>query len=216
MWLQFVNNVNFDLIMIYVHVTLFLHTIHRGVNGMKSLSRSTFVMFIFDLLVLSLSTTYWYNYFKLPENIQELSVFLVMLSGLFVLFLKGNYKIREFNVNLKNTYLLFEGCVLFHIPITILLLAFANQSIALKFVAFNLLSTFVILRIYRALFHFYLFKLKRTKNILIIGTDKNAKLIADEIINKKALRMNIVGFVRDTESETEFVGNENYKIFNPL
>lgn len=119
---------------------------------MKSLSRSTFIMFVFDLLVLSISSTYWYNYFKLPENIQELSVFLVMLSGLFVLFLKGNYKIREFNVNLKNTYLLFEGCILFHIPVAILLLAFANQSVALKFVLFNLLSTFVILRIYRALF----------------------------------------------------------------
>ena len=34
-----------------------------------------------------------------------------------------------------------------------------------------------------------------------MGTNKNAKLIADEIMAKKALRMNVVGFVKDTNDD---------------
>ena len=77
----------------------------------------------------------------------------------------------------------------------------------------NLLTVFVILRIYRALFHIYLFKFKKIKNVLIIGTNANAKLIADEITNKKALRMKVVGFVNDMENEEEFVQTQKTKIF---
>ena len=49
--------------------------------------------------------------------------------------------------------------------------------------------------------YYYLFNFKRVKNILIIGTNKNAKLMADEILAKKALRMNVVGFVKDTNDD---------------
>lgn len=179
---------------------------------MKLLSKSTLIMFLFDLIVFTVSTTFWYAVFMLPLEFLDITVFLTVLSGVMVLFLKDNYKIREFNTTLKNYYLLFEGIVFSQIPAAILLLIFVPGAGVFEFILANLVTVFVILRIYRVLFHYYLFNIKRTKHVLIIGSDKNAKLIADEIINKKALKMNVIGFVKDTEAE-EVLDEGNVKIF---
>ncbi len=173
----------------------------------KSLSKSTYIMFLFDLLVFSLSTYYWYTHFDLPMYL-GIPIALIVLTGLVSLFLKANYKIREFNITKKNTYLLFEGVVFAHIP-ALFLLFFVSGLTVEKFLIANILTIFLILKIYRALFHYYLFNIKRTKNILIIGTNRNAKIIAEEINNKKALKMEVVGFVEDTQSNEEKVINEN-------
>ena len=170
-------------------------------------------MFIFDLITISVSSIFWYDRLGLPDDLLNLSVMLIVLTGLISLYLKGNYRIREFNLTLKNTYLLFEGVVFAHIPTAFLLLLFSENTKTFSFLLMNLLTVFVILRIYRALFHIYLFKFKKIKNVLIIGTNANAKLIADEIINKKALRMKVVGFVNDMENEEEYVQTQNTKIF---
>ena len=170
-------------------------------------------MFVFDLLIFLISTTVWYYVFALPSEFLDLTVFLTVLSGVSVLFLKDNYKIREFNTTLKNYYLLFEGIVFSQIPAVILLLIFAPDTQVFEFILANLLTIFVILRVYRILFHYYLFKIKRIKNVLIIGADKNAKLIADEIVNKKALKMDVIGFVKDVEND-EIIEPENFKIFD--
>lgn len=179
---------------------------------MKLLSKSTLLMFLFDLIVFTVSTTFWYAVLMLPLEFLDITVFLTVLSGVMVLFLKDNYKIREFNTTLKNYYLLFEGIVFSQIPAAILLLIFVSGAGVFEFILANLVTVFVILRIYRVLFHYYLFNIKRTKHVLIIGSDKNAKLIADEIINKKALKMNVIGFVKDTEAE-EVLDEGNLKIF---
>lgn len=178
---------------------------------MKQLSRSVLLMFIFDLSVFAVSTVYWYSYFNLPTYLKELAVALILATGIFSLYLKDNYKIREFNITGKNTYLLFEGVFFAHIPAAILFL-FANNFQTGLFITVNILTIFAILRLYRALFHIYLFKLKKAKNILILGTGKDAKLIADEIINKRALKMNVVGFYEDSEDENVALA-DNTKIF---
>ena len=161
-----------------------------------------------------LSTTIWYTYFIMPVDFLDITVLLTVLSGLTVLFLKDNYKIREFNVTLKNYYLLFEGVVFSQIPAAILLLTFIQTPRTFEFILANLLTIFVILRVYRVLFHYYLFKVKRVKNVLIIGAGKNAKLIADEIMNKKALKMNVVGMIEDDEDEKDFIQSSNLKILS--
>ena len=183
-----------------------------GVNYLKLISKSIVVMFLFDIVAFLVSTVFWYDYFKLPFEFLDWTVMLTVLSGVAVLFLKDNYKVREFNVTLKNYYLLFEGVVFANIPAAILLLMFADNTKSLEFILANLLSVFVLLRTYRILFHYYLFNVKREKNILIVGTDKNARLIADEIINKKALRMNVVGFVQDNEGEDLIESGANISV----
>lgn len=175
------------------------------------LSKSILIMFLFDIAVMVASTTFWYSGFGLPENLLDMTVLITALSGVAVLFLKDNYKIREFNTTLKNYYLLFEGIVFAHIPTAILLLTFTNSADTFEFILANLLTIFVVLRIYRLLFHYYLFNIKKVKNVLIIGNDKNAKLIADEIMAKTALKMNVVGFVEDIESE-DYIPDRHLKV----
>ena len=168
-------------------------------------------MFLFDMAVMLVSTTFWYAGFGLPENLLDMTVLITVLSGIAVLFLKDNYKIREFNTTLKNYYLLFEGMVFAQIPPAILLLTFTHDANTFEFILANLITIFIALRIYRILFHYYLFHIKRTQNVLIIGNDKNAKLIADEITAKKALKMQVVGFIEDTESE-DYIPESSLKV----
>ena len=181
---------------------------------MSSLSRSTIIRFIFDLVVIVSSTNFWYSYFNLSSQAKVFTVILLAIVGVSTLFLKAHYKIREFNINIKNTYLLFEGVVLAHIiPISCLLYKIPNGNI-LKFSTLNIITIFACLWVYRVLFHFYLFNFKKVKNILIIGTNKNAKIIATEIKNKKALKMKVVGFLEDTISKENFALDNSDKVFN--
>ena len=167
----------------------------------KTLSKSVIIMFLYDTLIFGLSSYYWYVKFNLTHKMLIPTVLLIIATGLFTLFLKANYKIREFNNTLKNCYLLFEGVIFSQIP-TAILLAFFNLNFSLaKFLVVNTITIFALLKLYRMIFHYYLFNFKRVKNILIMGTNKNAKLIADEIMAKKALRMNVVGFVKDTTND---------------
>ncbi len=183
---------------------------------MKSLSKSTKVMFIFDLLVLFISTCYWANFFNYTSKAITFLSILVVFIGLIVLYLKGNYKIREFNITLKNTYLLFEGIVMTHVLPSIYLVIFAASiTDTLKFLTMNILTIFVLLRIYRAFNHVYLFKMKRVKNILILGSDERARIIADEIQSKFALRMKVVGFVQK-DSNTEFISDDQVPVYKNI
>ena len=119
----------------------------------KTLSKSVFIMFIFDLLILFLSTLMWAYKFSYSAKAIIFLTLSVVVVGLIVLFLKGNYKIREFNITGKNTYLLFEGIVMMHVIPALYLLIFASSvGTTLEFLFANILTTFVCLRIYRALF----------------------------------------------------------------
>ena len=183
----------------------------------KTLSKSVFIMFIFDLLILFLSTSIWAYMFNYSIKAIIFLTLLVVTVGLIVLFLKGNYKIREFNITGKNTYLLFEGIVMMHVIPALYLFIFASSvNETIEFLLANILTTFVCLRVYRALFHLYLFKIKKTKNILILGTDKRARVIADEINNKYALKMSVVGFVQEGNSTEEFTADKNIPVYENL
>ena len=174
-------------------------------------------MFIFDLLILFLSTLMWAYKFSYSAKAIIFLTLSVVVVGLIVLFLKGNYKIREFNITGKNTYLLFEGIVMMHvIPVLYLFIFASSVGTTIEFLFANILTTFVCLRIYRALFHIYLFKIKKTKNILILGTDKRARVIADEINNKYALKMSVVGFVQNENCAEEFITDKNLPVYKNL
>ena len=183
----------------------------------KSLSKSTWMMFIFDLIILSLSTYVWANQFGYTPKAILILCIMVASIGFFVLYLKGNYKIREFNINFKNSYLLFEGIVMTHVlPIFYLVIFAASVTDTLRFIAMNILTIFVLLKTYRVFYHLYLVKLKKVKNILILGTDERAKVIADEIQSKYALKMNVAGFVQEGDNEEDFVYDGKVPVFkNP-
>ena len=165
----------------------------------KSLSKSTSIMFLFDLLVFAFSTSIFYGALCGQNDFCRLNICvaaLVVVAGLFSLFLKGQYKIREHRLTGWNAYRLFEGVVFAHIIPAIVLFFFISKLALIKFLGLNICAIFLCLYIYRLGFHYYLFHLKREKNILILGTDERARIIADEIQGKKALRMNVAGFVQ--------------------
>ena len=181
---------------------------------MKSLSKSTWIMFLFDLIILYLSTYCLANMFGYTPKAVVILCCFVVLIGLIILYLKGNYKIREHNINFKNSYLLFEGIVMAHVlPVFYLLVFAASVTDTLRFIATNILTIFVLLELYRVFYHLYLFKLKKVKNILILGTDERARVIADEIQSKYALKMNVAGFVQEKASDEEFVFDGKTPVF---
>ena len=180
----------------------------------KSLSKSTIIMFIFDLIILSSVSLYLALDSGFSSVAKISGVVIITLTGLFSLFLKGQYKIREFNITLWNAYRLLEGVIFAQIPALIVLAFMVDKLILLKYVGVNIIAIFVCLYVYRLGFHYYLFNLKKEKNILILGTNERAKVLAEEIKNKKALRMNVVGLVSDNDSlNTEILGSD-YHIFS--
>ncbi len=181
---------------------------------MKSLSKSTKLMFLFDLLVLLISTYYWANFFSYTTKAVVLLCVLTTFTGLIILYLKGSYKIREFNLTVKSAYLLFEGVVMAHvIPAAYLLLCAASLKSTINFLGLNVLTIFILLRIGRAFNHFYLFKFKKVKNILILGTDERAKVVADEINGKFALRMKVAGFVQVNDTKEELINDDKIPLY---
>lgn len=174
-------------------------------------------MFLFDLIILSLSTYYWANIFGYTPKAIVILCFLIVTVGLIVLYMKGKYRIREHNINIKNSYLLFEGVVMTHVLPSLYLVIFAASKIdSARFIAINILTIFVALMLYKVLFHLYLFKIKKVKNILILGTDERARVIADEIQGKYALKMNVAGFVQEGDNEEDFVYDGKVPVFkNP-
>ena len=171
----------------------------------KSLSKSTWIMFLFDLIILCLSTFFVGAYFGLSQIILLIATGLVVVVGLGTLFLKGNYRIREFRPTFWNFYRMFEGMIFTHIPVGILLYFFVDKSTLIKFLGINILIIYCALCIYRFCFHYYLFNFKTVKKILIVGVNERAKALADEIMNKPALRMEIVGLVRTDAIERKIL-----------
>lgn len=167
----------------------------------RQLSKSCGIMVIFDFIVLTFSTYYFYNLFNLDKKWLIPTICLTVIAGLFSLFLKDNYKIREFNNTFKNAWLLFEGSIFANIPSVILLYFFIPKTLLAKFLILNILVIFSILKIYRFCFHYYLFKLKKTKKVLIVGTNSRARILAEAIDAKQALKMQLVGFVKSVEIE---------------
>ena len=170
---------------------------------LRILSKSVVFMFLFDFAIIALSTFYWYTKFKMPEQYIIFIILLTVLTGCIVLFLKDNYKIREFNITLKNTYLLFEGIIFAMFPVSIALY-FINANLnSVWFILANLFTIWLLLLLYRIVFHFYLFRIKKVKNVLIIGKGKNAEIISGVIKDKYALKMEIKVFF-------EYKNTENY------
>lgn len=183
----------------------------------KTLSKSVNIMFLFDLLILTGSTFILTKAFEYTPKARIFLILLVAIIGMIVLFLKGNYKIREFNITGKSTYLLFEGVVMMHVMPALYLFVFASSVVSsIEFLLANILTIFIALRLYRALFHYYLFRIKKTKNILILGTDKRARIIADEIQGKYALKMRVAGFVQGENYSEEFVTDNNLPVYKNI
>lgn len=172
-------------------------------------------MLTFDIAVFVFAAIILKDFVRIPGSLYITTSVMILVFGLIALYLKGNYKIREFNITVKNTYLLFEGVLFAHIIPLVHLLRYTDKIEAIKYIILSLVTVFVSLRIYRALFHYWLFKIKKPKKILILGTDKRAVITAKEIRAKRALKMEVAGFVTENETD-ETIFDENIPVYkNP-
>ena len=170
-------------------------------------------MFLFDLLVLCFSTSFWADFFYFSFTLKFFTLLFITITGLLTLYLKGYYRVREFNITGWNIYRLFEGVIFAHVPAALFLYFFIDGNDLLKLLGLNIVCIYSGLLIYRLCYHIYLFKFKKIKNILILGTDERAKVIADEIQGKYALKMHVTAFVKENANDEEIVTDENIPVY---
>jgi len=180
---------------------------------MKTLSKSVIFMFLFDLIVLSFSTSFFGECFYFSYTLKFFTILLITITGLLTLYLKGYYRVREFNITGWNVYRLFEGVIFAHVPAALFLYFFVDGNDVLKFLGLNIAVVYMALLAYRLCYHIYLFNFKKIKNILILGTDERAKVIADEIQGKYALKMNVSAFVKENASDEEMISDASVPLY---
>lgn len=105
----------------------------------RIISRSVILMFLFDMLAIASASYFSYRYFGLPQRFHIPTVVLTTVLGAIVLYLKSQYKIREFNVTKRNYYLLFEGVIFFNIVPFALLFFFVPKMSLVCYYALTML-----------------------------------------------------------------------------
>lgn len=171
---------------------------------MKIISKSRYVLMFVDAIIFALVTFYISGSHQASSKSMTLTSILFIFCGIYILFMKGFYKLDKYEINLKDAYLLFEGIVLAAIiPFIILLFLDFNwesYKFFLKSIGF---SYFFVLN-WRLLFYYQRKYFMQKKNILIIGSGDPAKTIAKEILDRPMLKLNIIGFIENQESAESF------------
>ena len=93
---------------------------------LKSLSKSTWMMFLFDLMLFVFSTVITGKYLGLSARLIFVTTLFMAIVGFSTNYLKENYKIRSFRTTLCNSYRMLEGMILAHIPAGLLLYLFVH------------------------------------------------------------------------------------------
>lgn len=169
---------------------------------MKIFSKSVYVLLFTDMLIFLFSSLFLYQNISLPDEYKWLTVIVFSLVGLYVLFLKGYYKIRTYNFFLKDSYLLLEGLVLSAMPVCIMLLIFHIQNrTVFKFLLSEIALVFLLISLFRTIFYWHRKHIKADTNVLIIGAGKIGKLMADEILKRPILKFNLIGFADNDENK---------------
>ena len=172
---------------------------------MKIFSKSVYVLLFTDMLIFLFSSLFLYQKIALPIEYKWLTVAALTLIGLYVLFLKGYYKIRTYNFLLKDSYLLLEGLVLSAMPVCIMLLMFHVQNrTVFKFLLLETTLVFLLISMFRTLFYWHRKHIKADTNVLIIGAGEIGRLMADEILKRPVLKFNLTGFADNDDNKANF------------
>lgn len=171
---------------------------------MKVISKSIYVLMVIDALIFEVLTLFTAANYNIPEKNTILTTILFTVCGVYVLFMKGFYKIRNYELDPKDAYLLFEGIVLAAVIPFVTLLFFDFNWLAFKFLLVDVICIYIVIFIWRKLFYYHRKYLKPSSNILIIGAGDVGKIMAKEILNRPMLKQNLVGFVDNYEECLKF------------
>lgn len=165
---------------------------------------SRYILIIVDALIFSLTTLLLAQKFGVPERYIILTTVLFTFFGIYVLFMKGFYKVSKYEFRLKDAYLLLEGIVLAAIIPCIILLIIDFSWQAYKFLLKDVFVVYFLMFIWRSIFYYHRVYVKQEANIIIIGAGESARTIAKEIKERPMLKINLAGFVDNDENPEKF------------
>ena len=171
---------------------------------MKVISKSRYVLMVVDALIFAWATFFRANTYNIHPKLVILTSVLFVFFGIYVLFMKGFYKLQKYEMKLKEAYLLLEGVVLAAVIPFIVLLFFDFSWTSYKFFLENIVISYFLILIWRFLFYYQRKYFKPNSNILIIGAGDAGKTMAREILQRPMLKMNIVGFIDNDENPEKF------------
>lgn len=182
---------------------------------MRHLSRQITVLFLVDLLIFLV--VFGLIFMLRPATFKLefiISSSVVILCWLYVMYLKGFYRIMEYRVFWKDSYHLFEAiCIGSAIPIIV---SFFTKPIFIPRgnIIIAAIVAFMLLLLWRFLFSKYMRIYKKHKNVIIIGAGETGSTIAREIKSHPELNYDLVGFVDD---DVEKIGTkvEDIEVLGP-
>lgn len=173
---------------------------------MKHISRQVTVLFLVDLLIFLV--VFGIVFLLRPQTFKigfVVSSLIVTLFWLYVMHLKGFYRIIEYRIFWKDAYNILEAILIGAvIPIVVAFFLCPTFMPRLNLIIAVVLAYFMIL-LWRFLFSKYMKSFKKPKNVIVIGAGSSGTTIAREIINHPEILYNIVGFVDD---DPEKIGQE--------
>lgn len=171
---------------------------------MKVISKSRYVLMFADALIFAFATFVTAFRYHVPEKFIILITILFTFCGIYILFMKGFYKLDKYEMDLKDTYLLLEGVVLASVIPFIILLFFDFDWTSYKFFLEDIALTYILIFIWRSIFYWQRKYFKKPSNILIIGAGKAGKTMAKEILDRPMLKMNLIGFTDNKKDPDKF------------
>lgn len=171
---------------------------------MKVISKSIYSLMFVDAFIFAFTTFFLASNSSISGKYIILTTILFTFCGIYVLFLKGFYKIRKYEFNLLDMYLLLEGIVLASVIPCVFLLIMNFNWLSFKFCLKDVIFIYILIFIWRSLFYYHRKYLKPSSNILIIGAGDAGKIIAEEVLKRPMLKMNLIGFVDNDEDKSKF------------
>ena len=167
---------------------------------MAVLSRSVYVLAFIDALIIA--TISFFSFALVAKTYIQLFsiVALFILFVMFLIGLKGFYKLRKYSF--KDLYFLFEGIFIGSF-LAGLASSFITKILPLDIILIDIAIFFVGIVLTRFCYLIYKKIVKPIKNILIVGAGQDGKLIAEEIQSRPELGMKVVGFLDDNMNNIE-------------
>lgn len=171
---------------------------------MKIILKSRYVLMAIDALLFTATTLFAASRCQISKTLVLLTTILFVICGIYVLFMKGFYKIDKYEMELKDMYFLLEGIVLGAVIPFGVFLFFDLDKTGYKFVIESILFSYTSILIWRIFFYYQRKYFKPNTNVLIIGAGSAGKTIAEEIMQRPMLKMKVAGYIDNDENPEKY------------
>jgi exopolysaccharide biosynthesis polyprenyl glycosylphosphotransferase len=165
---------------------------------MKQISRQGIVLFVVDLLLFII--VFGLIFLIRPQTFELgyiLTSGILIVSWLYLMYLKGFYRIISYKAFWNVAYNIFEA-ILIGTAIPVVVFSFLGPIFLPRL---NLLLAFVfayfVLLLWRFLFKNYLERHKKHKRVVILGAGQSGMTIAEEIKKHSELKFSVIGYLDD-------------------